>query len=121
MTSSVLFNVIGSETNLNMQHQSNQSRYKQIEQLPMNSSQQQPLSAMQMATASETMLKTIDSDKDTSKLLLNVKHECDSETENAAKNATPPAPMPIKTKTPMCLVNELVRANQVKMQKWKLW
>lgn len=103
-----------------MQHQSNQSRYKQIEPPPMNS-QQQPLSTMQMAIAGDTMLTTIDGDKDTSKLMSNVKHECDSDTENAGKTATPPAPMPIKTKTPMCLVNELVRANQVKMHKTKLW
>lgn len=114
--------VLGMESSLNMQHQSNQTRYKQIDTLSTINSQQ-PLAAIQMVTATpttatptsgEAMHKSSDTDKDTSKLMHDIKHGCGSDTENVATAPTPSITSN-KTKTPMCLVNELVRANQVNM------
>lgn len=102
-----------------MQHHLNQTRYKQIEP-PLINSQQQPMVIMQMPSTSEPIHKSIEtSPKDTNKLAIDVKIQTSNDADNLAK--TPATSVPSnKIKTPMCLVNELVRANQVIFGAWKI-
>lgn len=96
---------------MNMQHQSSQTRYKQPES-PLTNSHQQSMVTMQMPSTSETILKSIDTPKDANKLAYTGKIKCASDTDNV--DQTPATTVPSnKIKTPMCLINELVRANQV--------
>lgn len=62
--------------------------------------------ATTIPASGEATHKTIDTDKDASKLM---QMDGDSATKAPAASVTSAN----KTKTPMCLVNELVRANQV--------
>lgn len=109
---------------MSMQHQSNQPRYKQIEPPIMNSQQQQQqhqtqISSIQMTSNSEHLLNNMDNGKDTSKLIIELNHGCNDD-QNVGTLTSSSSSSLNKTKTPMCLINELVRANQVKRNSTKL-
>lgn len=111
----------GLETSMSMQHQSNQPRYKQIEPAIMNNQQHQTqISSIQMTSNSEHLLNNMDNGKDTSKLIIELNHGCNDD-QNVGTLTSSSTSSLNKTKTPMCLINELVRANQVKRNSMKLY
>lgn len=86
------------ESNLNIQ-QTNQSRYKQMDAQSLNTSNK------------ENVLNMVN-DNNASKLIIEMGHGC-TDDQNGS-NATNSTASSHTTKTAMCLINEIVRANQVK-------
>lgn len=85
---------------------------------PIDTQQQQQqqqsikIASMQMAQKQNNQeVHTMDNDNNAAKLIIELSHGCiDEQNNNTNANATT---LTNKTKTPMCLINELVRSNQV--------
>lgn len=88
------------ESNLNNIQQTNQSRYKQMDaKLTLNSSNK------------ENVLNVVNNDNNASKLVIEMNHGC-ADDQNGS-SATSSSVSSHTTKTAMCIINEIVRANQV--------
>lgn len=93
------------DTNISVQ---SQSRYKTMETTNLGNQQQQHQHSNQKSSMQTTskMENILNMDR------INLKDECGSD-ESSALNVIATSTTSSKTKTPMCLINELVRANQV--------
>lgn len=88
------------ESNLNNIQQTNQLRYKQMDaKSTLNSSNK------------ENLLNVVNNDNTASKLIIEMNHGC-ADDQNGS-SATSSSVSSHTTKTAMCLINEIVRANQV--------
>lgn len=96
------------------QHQQQQQPQQKIPDLPKNlidTQQQSKISTIQMSQTSEEVLNK-ENDNSSDKLIIEMNHGCIDEQNNNIATSTLASAS--KTKTPMCLINELVRSNQVR-------